>query len=119
MTFVLFRFAQFFISPLFLSSSIDRELQAIHSEFERNLSQEYRRIRQVKKTTSDPEHPYSKFVTGNNESLRTTPTRLGIDLRKVLLQFYEKQYSANRMSLVLLGNRKYCVICAHISFSLK
>jgi insulysin len=104
---------------LFLSSSIDRELQAVHSEFEGNLSQDYRRIWQVQKTTSDPEHPYSKFTTGNIESLRTTPARLGIDLREVLLHFYEKQYSANRMSLAILGNRKYCLICVYFSFSTK
>ena len=104
---------------MFLSSSIDRELQAVHSEFEGYLSQDAWRIRQVKKTTSDPEHPYSKFNVGNIETLRTTPAGLGIDVREVLLQFYENQYSANRMSLAVLGNRKYCVICVVFNLNQK
>ncbi|UJR18241.1 hypothetical protein I4U23_005141 [Adineta vaga] len=97
-------FAQFFISPLFSSSSIDREVQAVHSEFEKNLSLDYRRIIQIEKFTSDPEHPFSRFTTGNIESLQTVPKQMGIDIRQVLIDFYEKHYSANRMSLVVLSN---------------
>lgn len=85
----------------------------MNSEFESDLAQDSWRILQVKRATSDPEHPYSKFPIGNNESLRTTPAQLGIDLREVLLDFYEKQYSANRMDLVVLGNRKYSSIFAY------
>ena len=102
----LFRFAQFFISPLFLKSSIDRELLAVNSEFESKLAQDDRRIAYVERATSDPGHPFSKFTTGNLESLRTTPARLGVDIREVLLKFYETNYSANRMSLAVLGNGK-------------
>lgn len=113
----LFRFAQFFISPLLSPSSIDREIQAVNSEFEGDLAQDSWRISQVKRATSDPEHPYSKFTIGNNESLRTIPTQLGIDLREVLLDFYEKQYSANRMSLVVLGNRKYSILFSYFGIT--
>lgn len=98
-------FAQFFISPLFAVSSTDRELEAVNSEFEGNLFKDAWRISQLEKSTSDPKHPYSGFSIGNTESLRTTPKQAGIDIRQVLLDFHKAQYSANRMSLAVLGNQ--------------
>ncbi|CAF1688032.1 unnamed protein product, partial [Adineta ricciae] len=88
-------FANFFISPLFSSSSVEREIQAVNSEFERYLSSDAWRISQIEKSTLDPEHPYSRFGTGNIESLQTIPKESGIDIREVLLKFYEDHYSAN------------------------
>ncbi|CAF3938486.1 unnamed protein product [Rotaria sordida] len=105
------KFAHFFISPLLSPSSIGRELQAVHSEFESYLGQDSWHIFQVDKLTSDPEHPYSRFTIGNMESLRTTSNLCGIDIRQVLIDFYENEYSANRMSLAVLGNRKLTNVC--------
>ncbi|CAF3973712.1 unnamed protein product [Adineta steineri] len=98
-------FAQFFISPLFSASSIDRELEAVNSEYEKNLSKDGWRVSQLEKSTSDPQHPYSRFGSGNSESLRTTPKQRGIDIRQVLLDFYKAEYSSNRMGLAILGNQ--------------
>ena len=102
-----FRFANFFVSPLFDASSTDREIRAIDSEYRGNLFTDSRRIYQIEKLMADPEHPFSKFSTGNIESLQTIPQQRGIDIREVLLDFYTNQYSANRMSLVVLSNRMY------------
>ncbi|CAF3843640.1 unnamed protein product [Rotaria sp. Silwood1] len=98
-------FAQFFISPLFAASSTDRELEAVNSEYEGNLFKDVRRITELEKSTSDSEHPYSDFPSGNTESLRTTHKQRGIGIREVLLDFYKAQYSLNRMSLAVIGNR--------------
>ncbi|CAF1145140.1 unnamed protein product [Adineta steineri] len=98
-------FTQFFISPLFSASSTDRELEAVNSEYEKNLSNDTRRICQLEKSTSDPQHPYAGFGCGNSESLRTTPKQRAIDIRQVLLDFYTAEYSSNRMSLTVLGNQ--------------
>jgi insulysin len=106
LSFVRSSFAQFFISPLFAASSTDRELEAVNSEYEGNLFKDSWRISQLEKSTSDPEHPYSHFSIGNTESLRTVPKQRGIDIRQVLLDFHKNHYSANRMSLAVLGNRK-------------
>ncbi|CAF0762387.1 unnamed protein product [Adineta steineri] len=97
--------AQFFILPLFSVSSIDREIEAVNSEYEGKLSDDVRRVCQLAKSTSDPQHPYSRFGSGNSESLRTTPKQRGIDIRQVLLDFYKAEYSSNRMSLAILGNQ--------------
>lgn len=98
-------FAQFFISPLFSAASTDRELQAVNSEFEGNVSKDPWRLLQLDKATSDPSHPYSRFSIGNTESLRNNPKALNIDIREVLLNFHREHYSANRMSLAILGNQ--------------
>jgi len=103
--YVYFSFAQFFLSPLFTASSTDRELEAVNSEYEGNLFKDVWRISQLEKSTSDPQHPYSGFSIGNSESLRTTPKQRGIDIRQVLLDFHKAEYSSNRMSLAVLGNR--------------
>src|ERR1700734_457975 len=69
------RFSQFFIEPFFLSSTLDRELHAVDSEFKKNLQDDVRRLRQVKKSLSNPKHPYCHFSTGNLETLKLMPEK--------------------------------------------
>lgn len=97
------RFAQFFIAPLFTDSATDREINAVNSEHEKNLATDVWRIRQVNKSLADPSHPYSKFGTGNANTLSETPKMLGINVRKELLKFHEKWYSSNIMCLAVYG----------------
>ncbi|XP_068625858.1 insulin-degrading enzyme [Battus philenor] len=96
-------FSQFFISPLFTESATGRELSAVNSEHEKNTSQDTWRMDQLNKSTASPTHPYHKFGTGNRETLETIPKQKGIDVRKELLKFHEAWYSANVMTLVVLG----------------
>ncbi|KAJ8705714.1 hypothetical protein PYW08_012760 [Mythimna loreyi] len=96
-------FAQFFISPLFTESATGRELSAVHSEHEKNMSSDTWRLDQLNKSTASPTHPFHKFGTGNKETLETIPKSKGIDVRKELLKFHSKWYSANIMTLVVMG----------------
>lgn len=91
------RFAQFFVAPLFLAESTSREMQAVDSENAKNLLQDNWRLSQLEKHLSNPEHPYHKFSTGNMKTL----DKEGI--RDVLMAFHQRWYSANLMSLVVLG----------------
>ncbi|WP_197475088.1 insulinase family protein, partial [Oleiphilus sp. HI0079] len=52
------------------------------------------------KTTLAPNHPYKRFAVGN---LETLVDKEGKTLRSALLDFYDVQYSANRMKLTVLG----------------
>jgi len=97
------RFAQFFIAPLFLSSTLDRELKAVDSENKKNLQSDIWRLSQLNKSLSNPKHPYHHFSTGNLETLRDEPRKRGVDIRQEFIQFHSKHYSANRMKLVVLG----------------
>ncbi|KAI9830043.1 MAG: hypothetical protein M1819_005873 [Sarea resinae] len=97
------RFAQFFISPLFLSETLDRELRAVDSENKKNLQIDDWRIHQLNKALSNTKHPYHHFSTGNLETLRDAPRKRGVDVQQEFMKFHEKEYSANRMKLVVLG----------------
>jgi insulysin len=97
------RFSQFFIEPLFLSSTLDRELRAVDSENKKNLQNDQWRLHQLDKSLSNSKHPYCHFSTGNLETLKILPEANGIDVRQAFMQFHEKYYSANRMKLVVLG----------------
>lgn len=59
-----YRFAQFFLCPLFTESATDREVKAVNSEHEKNIQNDSWRLDQLDKSTSKEDHPYSQFGTG-------------------------------------------------------
>lgn len=93
------RFAQFFIAPLFDPAYVEREANAVDSEYRLGLKDDGRREFDVLRELVRPEHPLAKLSVGN---LQTLDVRHG-DLRADLLEFYERHYSADRMTLVVLG----------------
>ncbi|XP_032409746.1 insulin-degrading enzyme-like isoform X2 [Xiphophorus hellerii] len=97
------RFAQFFLCPLFDESCKDREVNAVDSEHEKNLMNDAWRLFQLEKATGNPNHPFSKFGTGNKLTLETRPSKEGVDIRQELLKFHSTYYSANLMGLCVLG----------------
>eukprot|EP00903_Cladosiphon_okamuranus_P005475 g5460.t1 len=97
------RFAQFFQTPLFAESALERELQAVDSEHSNNKNEDTWRIYQVLKATANPSHAFSKFGSGNYETLRPRPEE-GVDTRASLIEFHETFYSADAMKLSVLGN---------------
>ncbi|KAK3698064.1 metalloprotease [Vermiconidia calcicola] len=97
------RFAQFFVKPLFLADTLDRELQAVDSENKKNLQSDIWRLQQLNKSLASRKHPYHKFSTGNYKVLHDDPIARGVKIRDEFIGFYEKHYSANRMKLAVLG----------------
>ncbi len=94
------RFSQFFTAPLFDAEYVDRERKAVHSEYQANLRNDFRRSYDVYRTIINPKNPESKFSVG---SLTTLADREGDKVRDDLLDFYKRHYSADKMSLVVLG----------------
>jgi insulysin len=90
------RFAQFFISPNFNKKYLKREKNAVHSEHQKNMLDDYWRERRVDLITSNSEHPIVKFSTGDLNTLKKIN-------RKIIIEFYNKYYSANQMKLVILS----------------
>jgi len=91
------RFSQFFVSPLFTESCTEREMQAVHSEHQKNLLSDLWKKTQIIRSSAKSTHPYNTFATGNLETLKVE------NIREELLTFYEKYYSANLMKLVVYG----------------
>ncbi|OQS03733.1 nardilysin [Thraustotheca clavata] len=97
-------FANFFINPLFLKSTMDRELLAIEAEFQSACLNDRVRLQQVlcdvgQKNGND--HPYYAFGWGNLESLRHRPLCESIDVRAAAIGFYREHYSSNLMKLAV------------------
>ncbi|KUF80876.1 Insulin-degrading enzyme [Phytophthora nicotianae] len=97
------RFSQFFIAPLFTPGATQREMNAVNSENAKNLQNDHRRLYQLQKSLSNPDHPFHKFGTGNLKTLGTIPSEKGIDVRAALLDFHATYYSASIMKLVICG----------------
>ncbi len=92
------RFAQFFISPNFDAAYVEREKNAVNSEYQLQLKDDGWRGQAVSRKLFNPEHPGSRFTIGSLETLSG-------DVRSDLLEFAENSYSANQMALVVLGNQ--------------
>jgi insulysin len=97
------RFAQFFVAPLFLEATLDRELKAVDSENKKNLQSDMWRQMQLGRSLCNPKHPNNHFATGNLQTLRDEPLARGVKIRNEFMRFHDEQYSANRMKLVVLG----------------
>lgn len=95
------RFAPFFISPLFSEKYLERERKAVHAEYKAKFRDDYRRIYAATKQAFNPEHPYSQFAVGSLDTLSNTDKSL---IRDDVIEFYNKHYSADKMSLVIAGN---------------
>ena len=94
------RFAQFFIAPLFEAKYVERERHAVHSEFQAKYKEDYRRAYDVYRQLVNPKHPAAKFSVGSLTTLADRPQDL---VRDDLLDFYRRHYSADQMTLVVLG----------------
>ncbi|KAJ4971577.1 hypothetical protein NE237_004676 [Protea cynaroides] len=95
------RFTQFFIKPLMSPDATMREIKAVDSENQKNLLSDGWRMFQLEKHLSADNHPFHKFSTGNWDSLEVRPKAKGLDTRHELIKFYEENYSANLMHLVV------------------
>lgn len=97
------RFAGFFVDPLFAANCTEREIRAVDSEHSKNLQQDMWRFYQLDKHLCDPKHVYNRFGTGNFKTLWETPKSEGRDPRAELIAWWEKEYCARRMKLVVIG----------------
>lgn len=127
------RFAQFFVAPLFNEEYVEREINAVESEYRAKLKEDSRRSLDVFKAILNPEHPFRKLAVGNLQTLRdglnlpakaatgvekdaaagatadsstsdaATQAKVFKALRADLLDFHAEHYVASNMALVVLG----------------
>lgn len=91
------RFSRFFIAPLFDPTYVEREVNAVHSEYQSKLQNEANRSFAVTKEGLNPAHPFSGFNAGNLDTLQKP------GLVEAVRAFYETMYSADRMALAVLS----------------
>lgn len=94
-------FAHFFVDPLFDKNKIAREINAVNSEYYKNINVEEFKYRRGIKLLSSQFHPFSRFDIGSTSTLRTPY------IRNELIFFFNKYYSANNMQLVIISNKSF------------
>jgi insulysin len=94
------RFSDFFIQPLLKKSSLKKEIPNVNSEHEKNINDDIHRMLQLIKINVIPEHGYHNFGTGNGKTLDNE------NIADTLWDFYNKTYSSNNMTLVVLSSKK-------------
>ena len=92
------RFADFFVSPLFNADYVQREVNAVESEYRARIKDENRRILDATRQLVNPQHPYRQFTVGGLSTLSSST------VRDDMLDFYQRYYSASRMTLAVIGN---------------
>jgi Secreted/periplasmic Zn-dependent peptidases, insulinase-like len=92
-------FSRFFIDPLFKEDSIEREINAIDSEFFVTYNDDHMKFWQVVYDVIDKDYPINKFACGNKKSLGSDIK----NLRKEMLNHYYEYYSPDKMSLVIVS----------------
>ncbi|KAM1254836.1 hypothetical protein ACFX14_029000 [Malus domestica] len=103
------RFSQFFVSPLVKIEAMEREVQAIDSEFNQVLQNDSCRLEQIQCHTAAPGHPFNRFCWGNKKSLVDAMEK-GINLREQILKLYKDYYHGGLMKLVVIGGESLDVL---------
>ena len=91
------RFSRFFVAPLLSKVYVERERNAVDSEYHSKLREDSWRSMEVLKKVVNIKHPYSRFSIGNNETLPQET------VRPALMEFYKKYYSSDRMAAIITG----------------
>nr|VFK79410.1 MAG: Secreted Zn-dependent peptidases, insulinase-like [Candidatus Kentron sp. SD] len=97
------RFGQFFIAPVFAETYVNRERSAVDAEFHSKKKDDAWRKMETIKQVMNPRHPLSRFSVGNLATLSEKTDTGDVPLREALIAFYRRYYSANLMTLAVLG----------------
>lgn len=90
-------FANFFICPLLNKDCVDREKEAVNSEHKKNVNNDNWRRQEILRVATTKNHWFSKFGTGSNVTLDIK------DIHIRVREFFDKYYSADLMTLVVVS----------------
>ena len=96
------RFSDYFKAPLLSAQYIDKERNAVHSEWSMKGVYDGVILGHLNGLTLNPEHPVANFTWGNLNSLRDQHDQT---LHQTTVDFYNKYYQASRMKVALVSNR--------------
>jgi insulysin len=96
-------FSKFFFESLFAEEQVEKEVNAVNSEYERNMGLDSRRKEMILRDTADRESPFSRFSTGNTDTLLNYTRLNNLSLRDAVVDFYKKHYRPDNMKLIIYG----------------
>uniref|UniRef100_A0A674F7P2 Nardilysin convertase n=1 Tax=Salmo trutta TaxID=8032 RepID=A0A674F7P2_SALTR len=109
------RWAQFFICPLMIRDAIDREVEAVDSEYQLAKPSDSHRKEMLFGSLAKPGHPMGKFCWGNAQTLKTEPRKKRINVYKRLRSFWKRHYSAHYMTLAVQSKVRHSCVCVCVS----
>ncbi|XP_075901317.1 nardilysin-like isoform X2 [Nelusetta ayraudi] len=95
------RWAQFFIGPLMIEDAIDREVEAVDSEYQLARPSDSHRKEMLFGSLARAGHPMGKFFWGNAQTLKHEPREKQINTYERLRLFWRRYYSAHYMTLAV------------------
>lgn len=100
------RLAQFFIAPKLDPDYVEREKNAVDSEYRLHAREDGWRLSMALNTTSNPDHPKSRFNIGSLDTLHDKDGKLWQSLK----DFHNKYYVASNMGIVVYGKESLDVL---------
>jgi len=91
-------FSRFFIDPLFNENSVQREINAVNSEHDKNINDDKWRINQVIRNLANQDNNYNTFATGSNKTMNNKT------IRSKMIEFYNKYYVSENISICIVSN---------------
>ena len=95
LSFSLRNFSHLFINPNFKELDIRKEINAVDDEHLANISKVDKTIYHGMRILANKMHPFSRFCTGSLATLNSP------NLSKILAEYFNNNYTADNMSLVL------------------
>uniref|UniRef100_A0A8C1VHU3 Nardilysin b (N-arginine dibasic convertase) n=1 Tax=Cyprinus carpio TaxID=7962 RepID=A0A8C1VHU3_CYPCA len=95
------RWAQFFIGPLMIPDAVDREVEAVDSEYQMAQPLDSNRKEMLFGGLAKAGHPMSKFFWGNAQTLKNELREKNINTYERLREFWRRYYSAHYMTLAV------------------
>lgn len=96
-------FTQFFIEPLFNIESINREINAVNSEHQKNINSDIWRLQQILHNLSIKDNMFNTFTTGSFDTLKREDNNM---LRESMIDFYKEYYVSNNIGLCIISKLK-------------
>lgn len=96
------QFSDYFKAARFDPVYSEKERNAVHSEWSWRQANDQFILYRLASLTASPDTPLRKFFLGNLDTLKDSHDK---SLHQAMLDFYKQYYSANLMSLVIVGNK--------------
>ena len=93
-------FSSLFDKPLFIKTYVNKEINAINSEHEKNKNNDLFITDFIVKNEANENSPFKKFECGNNSTLNNKDDKL----RQELFYYFENFYTNDNMKLVVFSN---------------
>jgi insulysin len=91
-------FSRFFIDPLFNEDAVQREINAVNSEHQKNINEDGWREYQIIKNLANKDNKWNTFATGSNKTMNNKT------IREAMIKFYNQFYVSENICVCIISN---------------